>query len=191
MPTLGDVYRKFGETAEAAQLLETELGNILLSVGALEQELFAAMNPDNAADLLSEINASTLGQLLQRLRGKTGFTDEVESLLRDALEQRNRLSHSRYGSHFELLEIPEVLRSDSSTLVVYFRYYDGRTYNVIRAGCSFRRFLFRLLIRHSQSQTDAESPSPRLDLRRLRNKRFWMDCRQLFPMPNLRRFAAR
>jgi hypothetical protein len=30
MTSLDDVYRKFGETAEAAQLLETELGNILL-----------------------------------------------------------------------------------------------------------------------------------------------------------------
>jgi hypothetical protein len=29
MPTLDDVFRKFGETAEAAQLLETELGNLL------------------------------------------------------------------------------------------------------------------------------------------------------------------
>ena len=26
MPTLDDVYRKFGEASEAAQLLETELG---------------------------------------------------------------------------------------------------------------------------------------------------------------------
>ena len=32
MPNLDDVYRKFGETSEAAQLLETELGNILLFV---------------------------------------------------------------------------------------------------------------------------------------------------------------
>jgi hypothetical protein len=30
VPTLDDVYRKFGETAEAAQLLETELGTKLL-----------------------------------------------------------------------------------------------------------------------------------------------------------------
>jgi hypothetical protein len=32
MLTLDDVYSKFGEAAEAAQLLETELGNMLLLV---------------------------------------------------------------------------------------------------------------------------------------------------------------
>jgi hypothetical protein len=31
MPTLNEVYRKFGEVAEAAQLLETELGNMLIA----------------------------------------------------------------------------------------------------------------------------------------------------------------
>src|SRR5579863_2087253 len=37
----------------------------------------------------------------------------------------------RYRSIFNLLEIPEVLRSDWSDekLTVYFRYYDGETYN--------------------------------------------------------------
>ena len=35
MPTLDDVYRKFGETAEAAQLLETDLGTIALMIGCL------------------------------------------------------------------------------------------------------------------------------------------------------------
>ena len=40
MPTLDDVYRKFGETAEAAQLLETELGTALMVVGALRGEPF-------------------------------------------------------------------------------------------------------------------------------------------------------
>ncbi|TXT38473.1 MAG: hypothetical protein FD135_2869 [Comamonadaceae bacterium] len=31
MPTLSEVYAKFGEAAEAAQLLELELGTLLLS----------------------------------------------------------------------------------------------------------------------------------------------------------------
>lgn len=36
MPTLDDVYCKFGFASEAAQLLETELGNMLLIAGATE-----------------------------------------------------------------------------------------------------------------------------------------------------------
>ena len=49
MPTLDDVYRKFGETAEAAQLLETELGTALMVVDALEENLLTAANPGRAA----------------------------------------------------------------------------------------------------------------------------------------------
>jgi hypothetical protein len=78
MPTLDDVYRKFGETAEAAQLLETELGNVLLSLGAFEEDLLRGMNANRAADLLGEIDASTLGRLLNRLRAKTRLPNELE-----------------------------------------------------------------------------------------------------------------
>ncbi|MGK0292731.1 MAG: hypothetical protein ACI9U1_001116 [Porticoccaceae bacterium] len=38
MTSLDDVYLKFGETAEAAQLLEAEPGNILLLIGGSERE---------------------------------------------------------------------------------------------------------------------------------------------------------
>ena len=36
MPDLNEVYRKFGEVAEAAQLFETELGNLLLLEKGIE-----------------------------------------------------------------------------------------------------------------------------------------------------------
>lgn len=72
MPTLADVYRKFGETADA-QLLETELGNVLLSLGAFEEDLLRGMNPNRAADLLGEIDASTLGRLLAFQTGWSHF----------------------------------------------------------------------------------------------------------------------
>jgi hypothetical protein len=99
MPTLDDVYRKVGETAEAAQLLETELGNVLLYFGAFEEDLLNGMNPSRAAELVGEIDASTLGRLLNRLRAKTRLPDGLESLLSEALEERNRLSHSFYRRH--------------------------------------------------------------------------------------------
>ena len=37
--TLDDVYRKFGEASEAAQLLETELGTLLLWEQAIADDL--------------------------------------------------------------------------------------------------------------------------------------------------------
>jgi hypothetical protein len=99
MPTLDDVYKKFGEAAEAAQLLETELGNVLLFFGAFEEDLMSGMNPSRAAELVGEIDASTLGRLLNRVRAKTRLPDELEPLLAEALERRNRLAHSFYRQH--------------------------------------------------------------------------------------------
>ena len=99
MSTLSDVYRKFGETAEAAQLLETELGTKLLLVGAVEDGLLIEPNPQRASDLTGRINRHTLGQLIKNLNSKTQSLDQIESLLSSALEERNRLLHSFYRQH--------------------------------------------------------------------------------------------
>lgn len=99
MPTLDEVYRKFGETSEAAQLLETGLGNVLILVGGVEQDLFTRMKPSEASDLVDQINSHTLGRLINRLRTEAQFPDDIEPLLSAALEIRNRLSHSFYREH--------------------------------------------------------------------------------------------
>ena len=98
MPTLDDVYRKFGEVAEAAQLLETELGNMLLITTGVAEGLLTNPNPKQASDLLDGINRNTLGQLLMRLN-RTQSLDKLDVLLSGALEERNRLSHSFYRQH--------------------------------------------------------------------------------------------
>ncbi|MDQ7004839.1 MAG: hypothetical protein Q9N67_08075 [Ghiorsea sp.] len=51
MPSLEDVYKKFGFASEAAQLLETELGTILLISGAIEQNLIETQDQDVANTL--------------------------------------------------------------------------------------------------------------------------------------------
>ena len=56
MTSLDDVYRKFGETAEAAQLLETELGNILLLIKGLEKNLILEQDPDLALPIYEKVN---------------------------------------------------------------------------------------------------------------------------------------
>ncbi len=99
MPTLDDVYLKFGETAEAAQLLETELGTMLLINRAAAAGLFGAVDPTSAADLLSMIDRQTLGQLLKSLRATASSLDTLEIVLWRALEERNRLQHSFYRQH--------------------------------------------------------------------------------------------
>jgi hypothetical protein len=99
MPTLDDVYRKFGETAEAAQLLETELGNLLLMARCIDEGLLENKNPAHAADILDSVNRNTLGQLLKNLNNCTQSLDALDTLLVKARDERNRFTHSFYREH--------------------------------------------------------------------------------------------
>jgi len=99
LPSLDDVYRKFGEAAEAAQLLETELNNLLSWDCALADGLLDESNPTRAAELFGRIDRHTLGQLMERLAYKTKSLDQLGSLLSCALDERNRLFHSFYRQH--------------------------------------------------------------------------------------------
>ena len=99
MPTLDDVYRKFGEASEAAQLLETGLGTLLLVHKCIDAGLFENPDPSRATAIYDQINKRTLGRLIRSL-GKVGAsTVGLEQLLSDALVSRNRLVHSFYLEH--------------------------------------------------------------------------------------------
>lgn len=97
--SLNEVYRKFGEVSEAAQLLETELGNLLLLNKGVEAGLLENKNPEVAAQILEQINRNTLGQLLWQLCGNYNDLNALESLLNAAKSERNRLFHSFYREH--------------------------------------------------------------------------------------------
>lgn len=99
MPTLDDVYRKFGEAAEAAQLIETELGTLLLLARGVDEGLLDKPNPARASDILDTINRHTLGQLIKNLNTTTQSLDRLDSLLTSAREERNRLFHTFYRGH--------------------------------------------------------------------------------------------
>jgi hypothetical protein len=78
MATLENVYCKFGETAEAAQLLETQLGNMLLEIQAKEEDLFALVNLERATKLVGKVNRHTLGQFLVQLGKSTEILNPLE-----------------------------------------------------------------------------------------------------------------
>ena len=99
MPTLDDVYRKFGEAAEAAQLLETELGTMLLDIQGSAEGLHLTSNAKRASELYVKIDKHTLGQLMNHLSKRTQPVDGLERLLSQALKARNRLFHSFYRKH--------------------------------------------------------------------------------------------
>lgn len=99
MTSIDDVYRKFGETAEAAQLLETQLGNILLKIEGSEKGLFEVEDKELAKNILKKIERSTLGGLLKSVEKKIGGAEITSSLFENALKDRNKLSHSFYREH--------------------------------------------------------------------------------------------
>jgi hypothetical protein len=99
MTSLDDVYLKFGETAEAAQLLETELGNILLLIEGSEKGLLEKKDKELARTILKKIERSTLGRLLKSVEKKIGGFEAVENIFERAWYERNRLSHSFYREH--------------------------------------------------------------------------------------------
>lgn len=99
MPTLSDVYSKFGDAAEAAQLLETELGNILISAAIDKHGFRKTQNKALAKKILGEIDRKTLGQLIQELKKSGQPDEELQEILALALSERNRLNHSFYRQH--------------------------------------------------------------------------------------------
>jgi hypothetical protein len=99
MPTLDDVYQKFGFVAEAAQLLETELGSLLLMHVGVEENLISVPNPALASELYEKIDKHTLGQLITKLKAKDKGIASLEGELGTALDERNRLFHAFYRQH--------------------------------------------------------------------------------------------
>jgi hypothetical protein len=99
MPSLDDVYRKFGEASEAAQLLETELGTLLLKIGAIEANLLENPDSERATEIYRRVNRQTLGQLIRSIGNASDSVAHLDDLLAQALKVRNRLSHSFYLRH--------------------------------------------------------------------------------------------
>ena len=99
MTSIEDIYQKFGFASEAAQLLETEVGNILFHSGAVKMNLFEIQDPASAKILYENVNRKTLGQLLKSVKNSNISVDHLEELLSKALVERNRLTHSFYRQH--------------------------------------------------------------------------------------------
>ncbi|EJN16183.1 hypothetical protein PMI42_00281 [Bradyrhizobium sp. YR681] len=96
MPSLDEVYQKFGAVAEAVALLETQLGNMLLLSRATNRGLISSPDPEVAREILDKIDRTTLGQLL---KGVDPLPPDLEKLLSIALGVRNRLFHTFYRQH--------------------------------------------------------------------------------------------
>lgn len=98
MTTIDDVYRSFGYAAEAAQLLETELGTLLFRIRCEDNALLNGDHSDDARAILDRVNRLTLGALIDKLKSATGF-ENADIVLAKALAERNRLMHHFYREH--------------------------------------------------------------------------------------------
>ena len=99
MATRDEVYAKFGITAEAAQLFETELGTLLLWAYGLRNDWHVTPDGERARAALQDINRSTLGRLLTTLKNHIHLGDDLESRFASALQARNRLNHGFFEKH--------------------------------------------------------------------------------------------
>ena len=99
MPSYSDIYCKFGETSEAAQLLEIELGTFLL-VEKCTQEDLLGKDGTRASEIMEKINRQTLGSLIKSANNlKISEVEIIADQLEAALEKRNVLAHSFYRLH--------------------------------------------------------------------------------------------
>jgi hypothetical protein len=100
--TRDEIYRKFGEVAEAAQLIEIELGSAQLFLRAVSEGMITPtleVDSKRAAELLVKINRQTMGQHVRETKQVTDALDQIEPMLTAALKERNRLFHHFYREH--------------------------------------------------------------------------------------------
>lgn len=99
MASRDEVYLKFGITAEAAQLLETSLGTLLLALEGLHKGWFMQPQPAEAWIALERVEKSTLGTLFKEVQQLVNFEGDLPAFFASALKTRNRLFHGFYERH--------------------------------------------------------------------------------------------
>ena|ERR1700674_4132053 len=99
--TLRVLYLEFGRTAEMAQVMELEAGNLALSFAAF------AFDPSKITDdercllraIVDDVNSRTFGNLLKQIRKIGGVDEGIQRIVDEALEKRNYLVHKFFRSH--------------------------------------------------------------------------------------------
>jgi len=95
------LYFEFGRTAEMAQVMELEAGNLALAFVSL------AFDPSKITDeerrifkeIIDDVNSRTFGNLLKQIRKIGSISEGIEKTISDALEKRNYLIHKFFRCH--------------------------------------------------------------------------------------------
>lgn len=99
MATRDELYAKFGVTAEAAQLLETDLGTTLLAIEGMKHGWHLLPDPERAGEFYEKLNRKTLGQLLKSAKRHVQFDEDMVDIFNDGLAARNLLNHGFFERH--------------------------------------------------------------------------------------------
>jgi hypothetical protein len=98
---LDELYAKFGRTAEMAQVMEIEAGNLALSYVSIafdfnnltkEQKLFLK-------SLSEDIDRRTFGNLVNIMKKSMNIDQKIKDKIDSALEKRNYLTHRFFRTH--------------------------------------------------------------------------------------------
>lgn len=98
---LRELYCEFGRTAEMAQAMETEAGNLALVYATMlvdtskitdeQREFFRA--------LVQDVNTRTFGNLFRQIQQMGQIDDGILAIVNDALAKRNHLTHHFFRRH--------------------------------------------------------------------------------------------
>ena len=96
-----ELYAEYGITAEKAQVLEVEAGNVALAFLALfvNTDRISPEEREMYRGIVDDVNRKTLGALLKSIRTLARFDDALLKIVDEALERRNYLAHRFFPTH--------------------------------------------------------------------------------------------
>ena len=96
-----ELYAEYGVTAEKAQLLETEGGNVAIAFVALflGTDKLNEEKKEFYSTLINDVNRQTLGSLLRQIKQNVEFDEKGIEVVDEALKKRNYLAHHYFRVH--------------------------------------------------------------------------------------------
>ncbi len=100
-PDQYELYAEFGLAADIAQGMETAAGNFLLSYAMAFMDV-KDITPEVSTwfkEIIEDINSKTFGTLLKHFKKTAMMDDNIISIVNEALEKRNYLTHHFFRFH--------------------------------------------------------------------------------------------
>ena len=130
MASESEFYEQIGRVTELAQYLELDLGHVILITEAIDQKLYEAPKENTEAyiKLRDDIDMRTLGRTLKKVKTILSLSDEIDGVVNEALNARNRFTHHifrEYGLKIHTAEgRAEMLKDIESMRILMRNAYD-------------------------------------------------------------------